>query len=234
MSLSIAGEQVRRFDRDRFTTALFAPAGRREALFGLYAFNQEVARIPEMVSEPLLGRIRLQWWRDTLDSLFAGGSVAHPVATALAAAVETQRLTRSTFDRLLETRETDLVPEIPADLTDLEAYAEGTASTINALALEILGVEDEAAFHAGRHLGIAWALTGLMRAVPFHAATGRLCLPADLLAAHDVRPEDVLAGRRGPGLARIGEVIAPVGPPAPDPCPQQGRARSPRRPCRPC
>jgi phytoene synthase len=208
MSLSITGEQVRRFDRDRFITALFAPVGRREALFGLYAFNQEVARIPELVSEPLLGRIRLQWWHDTLDSLFAGGSVAHPVAAALIPAVRAYRLSRKTFDRFLKTRESDLEPQPPADLAALELYAEGTASTINFLALEILGVEDETAFHAGRHLGIAWALTGLLRAVPFHAAAGRLFLPADLLAAHDVLPEDILAARRRPGLARIGEVIA--------------------------
>src|ERR1041385_2992054 len=54
----------RRHDRDRYQTALFAPADRREALFALYAFNYEIARVREIVSEPMLGQIRLQWWRE--------------------------------------------------------------------------------------------------------------------------------------------------------------------------
>ena len=62
--LSTLGEVVREHDRDRFRTVLFAPADRRDALFALYAFNFEVARIPETVSQPMLGQIRLKWWMD--------------------------------------------------------------------------------------------------------------------------------------------------------------------------
>lgn len=207
-SLSLNALEVRRLDRDRFVTALFAPAERREALFALYAFNLEVARIPELVSEPLLGRIRLQWWRDTLDQLYRGGDVAHPVAQALGQAILRHDLARGQFDRLLEARETDLEPEPPADLDGLVGYAEGTASTLNALALQILGVADKAAFEAARHLGITWALTGLLRAVPFHAAARRLYLPAALLAEHGVSTEEVLAGTPSEGLAKVGQAVA--------------------------
>ena len=59
-------------DYDRYLSALFAPACRREALFALIAFNHEIARIPEAVSEPMLGRIRLQWWREVLEAVYAG------------------------------------------------------------------------------------------------------------------------------------------------------------------
>ena len=55
---------VRRHDRDRYQTALFAPADRREAIFALYAFNYEIARVREIVTQPMLGQIRLQWWRE--------------------------------------------------------------------------------------------------------------------------------------------------------------------------
>jgi phytoene synthase len=61
--LSAVAELVRRHDRDRYMTALFAPAARREALFALYAFNYEIARVREAVTQPTLGQIRLQWWR---------------------------------------------------------------------------------------------------------------------------------------------------------------------------
>ena len=66
--LSPLGELVRRHDRDRYQTALFAPADRREALFALYAFNYEIARVRESVTQPMLGQIRLQWWREVIDA----------------------------------------------------------------------------------------------------------------------------------------------------------------------
>src|SRR5689334_20676146 len=70
--LSPLAALVRRHDRDRYQTALFAPADRRDALFALYAFNYEVARVRENVSQPMLGQIRLQWWREVIAASYAG------------------------------------------------------------------------------------------------------------------------------------------------------------------
>ena len=67
--LSDCARLVRRYDNDRYLTALFAKADRREALFALAAFNLEVAKIPEVVSEPMLGEMRLQWWREVIDEI---------------------------------------------------------------------------------------------------------------------------------------------------------------------
>ncbi len=195
-------------DRDRFVTTLFAPAERREALFGLHAFNIEVAQIRELVREPLLGRIRLQWWRDALEEARAGRVVAHPVVQALGAAFTRFSLSRQPFDRLLEVRERDMEAEPPEDLAALEAYAEGTAGAVTILGLEILGVRDPEALAAARSVGTAWALTGLLRAVPFHAAAGRSYLPGTLLADHGLAVEDVLAGRPSAGLAAAARVVA--------------------------
>ena len=72
--LSPVAALVRHHDRDRFQTALFAPARRREALFALYAFNYEIARVRESVREPMLGQIRLQWWREAIDAAYAGAA----------------------------------------------------------------------------------------------------------------------------------------------------------------
>src|SRR5271155_1201163 len=83
--LSPVAALVRRHDRDRYQTALFAPAARREALFALYAFNYEIARVRESVTERALGHIRLEWWRETVDAAYGGTPVRqHPVAEALA------------------------------------------------------------------------------------------------------------------------------------------------------
>ena len=58
---------MRRLDPDRYLLAMLAPENTRAALFSIYAFNTEIARIRESVSEALLGHIRLQWWRDALE-----------------------------------------------------------------------------------------------------------------------------------------------------------------------
>jgi len=84
---SYCAQLLRRQDADRYLTALFAPGDRREALFALYAFNLEVARAREVVSEPFMGLIRLQWWRDALDEVYQGRIRAHEVIRPLASAI---------------------------------------------------------------------------------------------------------------------------------------------------
>jgi len=191
-ALSPLASEVRRHDRDRFVTVLFAPAERREALFALYAFNSEIARIRESVTEPLLGEMRLQWWRDALATIYGGGDLAHPVARGLAEAIRARDLSRENLERLIDARAADLVNGPPDTLATLEAYAQGTAATLVTAALEALGARGEAARAIARDAGIGWALVGLLRAIPFHASSNRLFLPADLLAAQGLSPEDAL------------------------------------------
>jgi NADH dehydrogenase [ubiquinone] 1 alpha subcomplex assembly factor 6 len=172
--LSPVAALVRRHDRDRYQTALFAPAARREALFALYAFNYEIARVRENVTEPMLGQIRLQWWRENIAAAFDGGPVRHhPVAEALAGAIRERTLTRAHFDRLIEAREADLDDQPPPSLAALGEYAEASSGRLVRLALEMLGVHDSGAGEAGLHVGIAYSLAGLLRAMPFHARAGR-------------------------------------------------------------
>ncbi|TVR99475.1 MAG: squalene/phytoene synthase family protein [Rhodospirillales bacterium] len=178
--LGYCARQVRQHDHDRFICSLFAPPAEREGLQSLLAFNLEIARIREAVSQPLLGRIRLQWWSDALDSVFAGQPPPHAVATALAATVQRFALPRAPFDRIIEARAFDMEDAAPADLPALVDYAEGTSAPLFGLALDILAVDQAAARAAARDVGIVWALTGLARAVPFHARSRRVYLPADL------------------------------------------------------
>jgi phytoene synthase len=174
---------VRRHDRDRYQTALFGLADRREALFALYAFNYEVARVRETVTQPMLGQIRLQWWREVIEAAYAGGTARrHEVAQPLVAAIREFGLSREHFDRIVDTRERDLDDAPPVSMAALEDYAEGTSSALLQLALEALGVADAAASVAAREVGIGYALAGLLRAMPFHAAAGRSYMPEDVAA----------------------------------------------------
>jgi len=206
---SYVAEQVRRFDNDRFLCALFAPADRCEALLALFAFNVEVARIRELVHEPLIGQMRLQWWRDAFDALYAEATPPrHPVMDALGTVVRRYALSREHFERLLDARRYDLDDGPPADLERLLAYAEGTSASLSQLALEILGVRDEAVLAAGRAVGMGWALTGLLRAVPFHAAARRVYLPADMLRGAGVDVDRLFEGCPGPSLAAVAQSLA--------------------------
>ena len=72
MRISYCAREVKAYDPDRYLTALFAPKVYREAIFSLYAFSSDIARTRELVSEPILGQIRLKWWNDTISSIYEG------------------------------------------------------------------------------------------------------------------------------------------------------------------
>lgn len=110
--LSPAGALAQEGDEARFLAALFAKPEARERLFALIAFNVELAKIPASVSEPMLGQIRLAWWREAVDELFAGaGPRGHVVMHALAAAHEAAPLHRPSLEALIEARDWALEPE---------------------------------------------------------------------------------------------------------------------------
>jgi hypothetical protein len=79
-----ARDLVRGFDEGLLLAASYAPKEKQDGLIALYAFAAELDRIPASVSEPPLGEIRLQWWRDALDEVFGEGEVrAHPVVEVM-------------------------------------------------------------------------------------------------------------------------------------------------------
>jgi NADH dehydrogenase [ubiquinone] 1 alpha subcomplex assembly factor 6 len=201
---------VRRHDRDRFLTTLFAPPGRRAALLALFAFNYEVAKTREVVSEAALGEIRLQWWRETLAAIYAGAPVRrHEVAEPLAAAIRDHDLTRAHLDAIIDARALDLANEPPPSLAALDAYAEASSSRLLLLALEVLAVRSEAARAAAQAAGVAFALVGLLRAVPFQARMKRLSLPRDLCATAGLDIDRQLFELRStPALRQVARQIA--------------------------
>lgn len=199
---------MRSLDRDRYLAALFAPADRPAALFALYAFNIEIAGVREAVSEPMLGEIRLQWWREAIDGIYAGAPRRHAVALALSEAVAAHRLPRAEFDAMIDARGFDLEDTAPGTLAELEHYAAGTSASLCRLAFCALGADGDDAAEAAHRAGIAWALTGLLRAVPFHARQRRCYLPADLMAAAGADTAKLFALKPDDALSRVARPIA--------------------------
>lgn len=203
--LSIAAREARRHDRERFTTALFAPPHRREPLMALYAFNAEIARVKDSVHEPMAGMIRLTWWREALAGERDPETARHPIAAPLLEACRAEKVTGAEFERLLDARERDLTWQRPASLAELEAYAEATSATVTRLAVELLGVRDAATRAAGGAVGTAYALVGLLRAMPFNDAAGRPVLPEGVSVQQIAdRARALLAEARAMPYARKG------------------------------
>lgn len=199
--------EVRRHDHDRYLTALFLPPDRRNAALALYAFSLEIARTREIVSEPLLGQIRLQWWRETIEGLFAGTPREHPVVEALQTAVQAHDLPREHLEALIDAREADLEDTPPRNLEALEAYARETSGGLSALVMRCLDGSNDTAIDASRLVGTAWAIIGLARAVGFHAQTQRLYIPEDLLSEYEVERRRLFDLKPSPGLNQAIETM---------------------------
>jgi phytoene synthase len=201
-------ETIRRADYDRYAAALFAPKNVRPHLFALYAFNYEIAKTAEIVSQPLAGQIRLQWWRDAMEELRAGKTRDHPVVHGLAEALRTHDLPQALFDQMIDAREMDF-DETPFDtIASLKTYADSTSGNLMRLAARILDAGDDLD-RVAREAGIAYAIAGLLRAVPYHAAARRWMLPTAALRAAGTSPEAVFAFERSEGLIAVfGEMSA--------------------------
>ena len=182
--LSYCGELVRKHDPDRFFMSLMQPADRREALWALYAFNYEIAKTREVVTDTTLGLIRLQWWRDGIAEIYDGKDVRqNEILPLLAQAIQDYDLPQKLFEDLCYAREFDLEGVIPADMAGLLNYASFTSVPLNALALKILGQGEDEALEA---VSQSYALIGLVKSLPFHASQQRCYMPADLLAAQEI------------------------------------------------
>jgi phytoene synthase len=192
---------LRAGDRDRFLTALFAPAEHRAALFALYAFNLEIARTPEAARNPQAGEIRLQWWSDVLAGEIAGAG--NPVSAALGATLTSYRLPIAPLHALIDARRFDLYNEPMRTVEELEAYADGAASSVFALAAHVLNAGREAGLReVTRHAGRAHAIAGLLNALPAHAHRGRLYVPREVLERCGSSRREVEEQNATPGLRK--------------------------------
>lgn len=207
-AVSYCADQVQKHDPDRFMTVMLAPLTLRGDLVSLYAFNLEVAKTRETVSEGLIGSIRLQWWRDAIDECYGSKQPRrHAVVEALAETIRRHDLPREPFDRLLTARAADLDDEPPATMEAFNAYLDGTAVSLAELALCVLQVEDEARLVAGREAARAFATIGQMRALPSLLQQRRHRLPKTLIKAHGVDTSALAEMQYHPALGDLIEEL---------------------------
>jgi NADH dehydrogenase [ubiquinone] 1 alpha subcomplex assembly factor 6 len=199
---------LRAHDPGRFLTTLMAPPGLREALLALYAFDCEIARVRHVVTQPMAGLIRLQWWRDVLAGIAAGETREHPVVLGLAAAWPLLGAGRNELERAIDAREREL-EELPfTDMAALGDHAAAVGGTIGRTALLATGGGDRGAAEAAECVGRAYALLALLRETPADIAAGRVIFPLGLLKEHGMDPEAALAGASSGALVAPGRAVA--------------------------
>lgn len=205
-------ETLRDTDRDRYLACLLSPEDKRADLAALYAFNAELARIRDLVNEPLPGEVRMQWWRDLLEGQAYGSSEANPLAAALLTAVARHRLPVPTLTAMIETRIFDLYDDPLDNRAALEAYAGHTASTLIQLASLILDSQAApASAETAGHAGVAQTIAGLLLLMPQHRSRGQLYLPLEILAATGLDREQFLEGKDKVRISAAIEAFAGLG-----------------------
>ncbi|MDX3925460.1 MAG: phytoene/squalene synthase family protein [Shinella sp.] len=203
---------LRDTDRDRYLACLLAPEAKRGPLAALYAFYAEIARIRDVVHEPLPGEIRLQWWRDLLEGQSAGDAGGNPLAAALLRCISAHRLPVDVLVNMTEARIFDLYNDPMESRAALEGYAGETASALIQLASLILDHENAArSADAAGHAGVAQTVAGTLLLLPIHRRRGQVYIPSDLLAATGLSPQDLIAGKDGEAAGRAIEAFCGLG-----------------------
>ena len=193
-------ELVRAHDFARYATTLFAPVAQRRALLALYAFNVEILRVREQVSQPLPGEIRMQWWTDMLAGAGHGGVEGNPVAAELLLAIRNHRLPVGRLSRLIDEHQFDLYNDPMPTMAALEGYLGDTSSALFSLGADIAGLQSPEIEHLARHAGLAQGIAQVIAALPLDASRRQLFVPLQLLEQHGSGMEEVFAGRQTPTL----------------------------------
>lgn len=208
-------KRLRRHDYPAYLSVRLSPVGCRDLLYWLHGFYMELGQIPRRVDEPLLGEIRLQWWRDSIAKLARGERVGHPVADGLGPALAEQ-------GELLVQALTGIVDSFTYDIQktavpSMEAFYQVQDQRHGGMlraALLIAGRSEPASVLAATEAGMSIGVTETIARLPLALQLGLQPLPADMLAAHglshqdftnEAAPDASLANRIEKGLYAIAD-----------------------------
>jgi phytoene synthase len=196
---AFCADLVRSHDFPRYAATIFVPPDVRRALLALYAFNVEITRVREQVSQALPGEIRLQWWTDMLAGHAHGSAEANPVAAELMHVIRLGELPVEKLSRLIEEHQFDLYNDPMPTMAALEGYLNDTSSALFVLAAQIAaGPPSPEVEHLARHAGLAQGLVRVVATLAYDASRRQLFLPQQVLAQHGSDIEEIFAGKFTP------------------------------------
>ncbi|XP_070574973.1 NADH dehydrogenase (ubiquinone) complex I, assembly factor 6-like isoform X3 [Ptychodera flava] len=143
----------------------------------------------------MIGKMRMQFWREVIHEIYQGTPRQTPVVKELYRAVVNHKLSKRWFTRIIDSREANLDNNNYRRLSEVEDYAENTCSSLLYLTLESLGLQNVHADHAASHIGKSQGIVTLLRATPYHASKRKVYLPMEILIQHGVAEEQIIRGR---------------------------------------
>lgn len=225
---------TRKGDYEAYLIRQFVPKPARDAYDALRTLNLELARLPETVSNPTIGRFRMQFWRDAVNNTFAGNPPREPISIVLHKAITdlgersnsgSAKSLKFWLLRLINTREEHMDNRPFPTLTALEDYAENTYATLMYMTLAAMPIRSVHTDHLASHIGKACGIVATLRGIHVLAApsqpiksragvdvgntrTPALLLPLDIMAETGLREEDVF--RRGPEAEGLQDAVFKV------------------------
>lgn len=164
---------------------LFAQRQRRADLLALHAWRSEVLETVDECSDADVARVKLSFWHEELERIFAG-QARHPAGQALQPAVNRHGLPREELDELLAAAAMDLEYDAYPDLRALTVYCHRSGGSVTRLAARICGAHDPAEMAFAHDLGMAFPLTGQLRRLRRNLAAGRIYIPEDEMQRHQL------------------------------------------------
>ncbi|KQI70245.1 phytoene synthase [Loktanella sp. 3ANDIMAR09] len=169
------------------------PANVRDPALALYAFCRLADDEVDEGNNKTAAVLRL---RDRLDLAYAGRPLDAPEDRAFAAIIAEYDMPRALPDALLEGLAWDAQERRYATLSDVRAYSARVASAVGAMMCVLMRVRCADTLARACDLGVAMQLTNIARDVGEDARAGRIYLPTDWLAGHDMDADAFLADPR--------------------------------------
>jgi 15-cis-phytoene synthase len=186
---------VKSHDWDRYIATLFAPASKRDDLLTLYAFDAEISRIRSIISDPLPGEIRLQWWREVVNGMRVGEAQGNALASQICAVIKRHDLPNQAFETYFDAKIFEYYHDVFPDTTALEAWCGETSSALIQLAAIILDKDAaKSCSDAAGHGGVALGIAKIIQHLPKTRARGQCFVPSDILSACGINRESFVLG----------------------------------------
>ncbi len=206
-------DHLRRTDYGRYISCLFLQPELRNVAFALYAFHAKIREIPALISDPMPGEIRNQWWVDIVTN--TATLSGDPLARALQEIIVKYDLPVERIERLLQAHVFDLYSDPITDRRALETYLGETYSCLFLLLVTVANkikghpsneAQAAAIADACGHGGVFVGCVELLKSLPFHEYRKQAYFPKELSSCPRLEEHRGEAGAvvvNGPWLADI-------------------------------
>lgn len=181
------------------------PTDKRQAMTAFYAYCRELDDIVDHCREPQVARLRLAWWRQALNALYAGQAGEHPVAIALAPVIERFALPQEELEALIDGMEMDLNGERYPDFRALGLYCHRVAGVVGMVTARILGYRNPHTLKYAARMGLALQLINILRDIGEDCRSGRIYIPADELVRFGIAPDALCRPGGAGGFAELAQ-----------------------------